>query len=44
MTKLFPILLITLDILSSLVYAVYGDWRKCIYWLAAAILSICVTI
>jgi len=44
MTKLFPIILIILDILAASVYAANGDIRRSIYWLAAAVLTITVTI
>lgn len=40
---LFPILLIVLDLGAALVYGVYGDVRKVIYWIAAAVLNITVT-
>lgn len=42
-TKLFPITLITLDLAASGVYAYHGDWRRSIYWFAAAVLTACVT-
>ena len=42
-TKLFPITLIILDSLSAIVYGVNGDFRMMIYWIAAAVLTICVT-
>lgn len=44
MTLIFPITLIILDVCAAAVYAYTGDWRHCIYWLAAAILTMCVTI
>lgn len=37
-TKIFPVLLMTLD-----VCACYGDIRKTIYWIAAAVLNAAVT-
>lgn len=43
MTLLFPTLLIILDGAAALVYALDGDWRRSIYWLAAAILTATVT-
>ncbi len=43
MTKLFPIILITLDFCASVVYGFKGDLRHCIYWLAAMTLTLCVT-
>jgi len=41
--KIFPTLLIVLDICAALVYAYYGDNRHTVYWLAAAVLTITVT-
>ena len=41
--KYLPIALIVLDICASGVYAYCHDWRKTIYWLAAAVLTSCVT-
>lgn len=42
MTLFFPIILILLDICAAVVYLLSGDIRHGAYWLAAAILSICV--
>lgn len=44
LTKLFPLALIALDLCAASVYALYADWRLAIYWISAAILTICVTI
>jgi hypothetical protein len=41
--KLFPTLLIILDLGASGVYLFYADWRRAIYWLAAAVLTATVT-
>jgi hypothetical protein len=41
--KLFPTLLIILDVAAAIVWACNDDWRKMIYWLAAAILTFVVT-
>jgi hypothetical protein len=41
--KLFPTLLIILDVCAAIGYVPSGDWRRVIYWLAAAILTTCVT-
>ena len=41
--KVFPATLILLDLGASVVYAVSGDWRRAIYWLAAAVLTAMVT-
>ena len=43
MTKVFPIALIALDAAAAAVYAAYGDWRRFIYWMAAAALTATVT-
>lgn len=40
---LFPIALITLDCGAAFVYLWGGDVRRTIYWLAAAVLTACVT-
>jgi hypothetical protein len=44
-TKLFPTLLIAMDILAAAGYAYHDwtDWRHIGYWLAAAFLTACVT-
>jgi hypothetical protein len=42
-SKIFPIILITLDLCAAGVYLFGLDWRKTIYWIAAAVLTICVT-
>lgn len=39
MTKVFPSVLIALDVAAAVVYAACGDWRRFIYWLAAYPLS-----
>lgn len=40
---IFPVSLIVLDIGAAIVYAVCDDYKKAIYWLAAAVLNITVT-
>lgn len=40
---IFPIALIFLDLGAAIVYATSTDWRRSIYWLAAATLTACVT-
>lgn len=42
-TKIFPTILIILDIGASAVYVCNGDIKRCIYWIAAAVLTACVT-
>ena len=43
MTRLFPCVLIALDVSAAGVYAAHGDWRRFIYWIAAATLTAMVT-
>ena len=41
--SLFPVALIVLDVGAGIVYVFDGDVRRCVYWLAAAILTAAVT-
>ena len=41
--KLFPTILIALDVCASLVYLSEGDLRRFVYWTSAAILTATVT-
>lgn len=41
--KLFPLILILLNIGAAIVYGVKGDARMTIYWVAAAVLNCAVT-
>lgn len=41
--QLFPSVLIALDVAASIVYFAATDWRRAIYWFAAAVLTTCVT-
>ena len=41
--KLFPTILIVLDVCSALVYLSKGDLRHCVYWTACAVLTTTVT-
>lgn len=43
LVKLFPSMLIVLDICASAIYLFDGDIRRSIYWLAAAVLTASVT-
>ena len=43
-TLIFPFILIALDIGAAVVYAVHGDVRHAIYWAAACVLTVCVTV
>lgn len=40
---IFPLLLITLDVGAAIVYGINKDIRMATYWIAAAVLNICVT-
>lgn len=42
-TKIFPVTLMVLDLLSGAVYLAHGDARRFIYWTAAATLTATVT-
>lgn len=39
----FPAILVVLDVGAAVVYAIEADPRRCIYWLAAAVLTVVVT-
>lgn len=41
--KLFPTILIALDVCSALVYLSGGDLRRFVYWTSAAVLTATVT-
>ncbi len=43
LNKLFPLILIVLQLAACIGYIPSGDWRMCVYWAAAAILNIAVT-
>jgi hypothetical protein len=43
MHRLFPTILIVLDVCAAVGYVPTGDWRKVVYWLAAAVLTAVVT-
>ncbi len=43
MQKLFPTLLVLLSVCAAIGYVPTGDWRRVIYWLAAAVLTAVVT-
>lgn len=42
-TQIFPTILIILDVAAAIGYGVDYNWRLSVYWLAAAVLTICVT-
>lgn len=41
--KLFPVILILLDLAAALVYFKNQNYRMAIYWLSAAAITVCVT-
>lgn len=41
--RIFPTTLIVLDVFAAAAYACGGDWRRVIYWTAAAVLTSSVT-
>ena len=41
--KVFPTVLMIIDVLAAFVYFTKFDWRKTMYWLAAAVLTFVVT-
>ena len=43
-TMIFPLIMIVLDLLAAIVYICDADWRRAIYWTAAAILTGAVTL
>lgn len=43
MAKWFPITLMVLDVAAAVAYAFDGDFRRAIYWTAAAVLTATVT-
>lgn len=42
-TLVFPAILIVLDLAAALIYGLDGNVRRCIYWIAAAVLTTVVT-
>ena len=41
---IFPLLLILLDLGSAVIYAIQKDYKKSVYWIAAAVLNVTVTV
>ena len=41
--KIFPTVLIILDLFAAVGYVPDGDYRKIVYWVAAAVLTFVVT-
>ena len=42
-TYIFPIVMIAMDIGAAAVCAAAKDYKKAVYWIAAAVLNACVT-
>lgn len=42
-TQILPLVLILIDLGAAVVYALAFDWRRAVYWIAAAVLTACVT-
>jgi hypothetical protein len=43
MEKILPTILIIIDIMAAIPYGMMGNWRKLVYWLAAAAITFVVT-
>lgn len=43
-TYFFPLLSIALNLGSASIYLLHGDYNRTIYWLAAAVLTTCITV
>jgi hypothetical protein len=43
MTKILPTVLIIIDVVAAIPYALEGDWRRAVYWIAAGVLTAMVT-
>ena len=41
-SQIFPTILIVLDVLAAFFYLLENDIRRTVYWLAAAVLTVCV--
>jgi hypothetical protein len=42
-SRVFPAIMLMLNVCAAGGYALGGDWRQCIYWLAAATCLVCIT-
>ena len=42
-SQILPCVLMSIDIGAGIVYACHGDWRRFVYWVAAAVLTATVT-
>lgn len=43
MTRVLPLVMVALSVGAACVYALDGDWRHMVYWLAAGVLTLAVT-
>ena len=41
--KMLPTVLMAIDVAAGIIYACNGDFKRCVYWLAAATLTATVT-
>lgn len=41
--RIFPTVLMALDFIAAAVWALHGDVRKVVYWIAAGVLTLTVT-
>lgn len=44
MTRFLPVLMATLSFGAAVVYLFNGDWKHSLYWLAAGVIAIVVTL
>ena len=42
-TKIFPTILMTLQFVAAIPYAIEGDARMTVYWIAAGVLTLALT-
>ena len=42
-TYIFPIAMIVMDVGAAVVCAANKEYKKAVYWIAAAVLNVCVT-
>lgn len=43
-TTILPGVIIAVSVGAALIYAMNGDWRRAVYWTAAAVLNLAVTL
>jgi len=42
-TQIFPIVMMILSLCAAVMWGLDGDWRKCVYWIAAFVLTFTIT-